>query len=69
MELDLKSRIRRLGIKQNYIAKTLSKPGFSVTPQELSNAIAKNTNYPKDYKIRNEVLNLLTKLEHERGLD
>lgn len=69
MNLDLKTRIVRLHIKQNDIAKMLSGNGFPVHPAELSDAIHAKNSYPKTLKIQNDLKNLLTRLEHERGLD
>lgn len=69
MNLDLKTRIVRLGLKQKDIVKMLERPGLIVSDAELSSAINHTRDYPKLGVLRNELSNLLTKLEHERGLD
>ena len=68
MNLDLKTRIVRLGLKQKDVAKMLNRPGLIVSPAELSVAINRMRDYPKLDVVRNELSNLLTKLERERGI-
>lgn len=69
MNLDLKTRIVRLGLKQKDVAKMLNRPGLIVSPAELSVAINRLRDYHKLDVIRNELSNLLTKLEREKGIE
>lgn len=69
MNLDLKTRIVRLGLRQKDVAEMLNRPGLVVSPAELSVAINRLRDYPKLDEIRNELSNLLTKLERERGIE
>ena len=69
MNLDLKTRIVRLGLRQKDVAEMLNRPGLIVSPAELSVAINRLRDYPKLDVVRNELSNLLTKLERERGIE
>lgn len=69
MKLDIRTRIVRLGMTNRQICKMISTDDFHVHQAQLSAAIHGSQTFPKHLRIRNEVLNLLTKLERERGLD
>lgn len=69
MNLNLKCRIVRLGLKQKDIAEIISTNGRKVYPSEVNKAISGKECYPKSQAICNDIANLLTRLERERGLD
>ena len=68
MNLDLKTRMVRLRLKQKDAAEMLNRSGLNTCKSEVSVAINRLRDYPKLDVVRNELSNLLTKLERERGI-
>ena len=69
MNLDLKTRMVRLRLKQKDAAEMLNRSGLNTGKSEVSVAINRLRDYPKLDVVRNELSNLLTKLERERGIE
>ena len=69
MNLDLKTRMVRLRLKQKDAAEMLNRSGLNTCKAEVSVAINRLRDYPKLDVFRNELSNLLTKLERERGIE
>ena len=68
MNLDLKTRMVRLRLKQKDAVEILNRSGLNTCKSEVSVAINGLRDYPKLDVVRNELSNLLTKLERERGI-